>query len=135
MVNEENVVVIENDNEILSAALPSRSLRAPPKENTSLKEHQHQTQKQLPPTKANNNETQHNNKNKCNQKQLYIGNLNTDVVQENLNQLFAIRSTKNLQHTCSMKMPVNQKTVENKGFPFFTASKNVYKELVKLNGT
>ena len=37
--NEENVFVIDNDNEILSVALPSRSLQAPSKENTSLKEH------------------------------------------------------------------------------------------------
>ena len=77
MSNEENVIVIDNDNEILSATLPSRSLQTPSKENTSLKEHQHQTQESLPPTKPNNNETQHRNKNNCNQKQLYIGNLNT----------------------------------------------------------
>ena len=38
MGNEENVIVIDSDNEILSAALPSRSLQAPLKENTSLKE-------------------------------------------------------------------------------------------------
>ena len=39
MGNEENVLVIDNDNEILSAALPSRSLQTPSKENTKLKEH------------------------------------------------------------------------------------------------
>ena len=57
-------ILIDNDNEILSTAVPSRSLQAPSKENTSLKEHQHQTQESLPPTKPNNNETQHKNKNK-----------------------------------------------------------------------
>ena len=77
MSNEENVIVIDNDNEILSATLPSRSLQTPSKENTSLKEHQHQAQESLPSTKPNNNEMQHRNKNNCNQKQLYIGNLNT----------------------------------------------------------
>ena len=40
MGNEENVIVIDNDNEILSTALPSRSLQAFSKENISLKEHQ-----------------------------------------------------------------------------------------------
>ena len=80
------------------------------KENTSLKEPHHQTQESLPPTKPNNNETQHKNKNNCDQKQLYIGNLNTNIVEEDLNQLFRIRSTKYLQGTCSIKMPVNQKT-------------------------
>ena len=38
MGNEENVIIIDNDNEILFTALPSRSLQAPSKENTSLKE-------------------------------------------------------------------------------------------------
>ena len=38
MGNEENVIIIDNDNGILSAALLSRSLQAPSKENTSLKE-------------------------------------------------------------------------------------------------
>ena len=36
-----------------------------------------------------------------NQKQLYIDNLNTDIVEEDLNQLFGIRSIKYLQDTCS----------------------------------
>ena len=85
MGNEENVILIDNDNKILSAALPSRSLQTPSKENTKLKEHQHQTQESLPPTKPNNNETQHKSKNNCNQKQLNIGNLNTDAVEEDLN--------------------------------------------------
>ena len=49
-------------------------------------------------------------KTNCNQKQLYIGNLNTDAVEEDLNQPFGIRSAKYLQDTCSIKMPVNQKT-------------------------
>ena len=76
--------------EILSTALRSRSLQAPSEENTSLKDNKqrHQTQESLPPTKPNNNEMQHKDKNNCNQKWLYIGNLNTDVVEENLNQLF-----------------------------------------------
>ena len=59
MGNEENAIVIDNDNKILSAALPSRSLQTPSKENASLKEHHHQTQKSLPPSKPNNNETEY----------------------------------------------------------------------------
>ena len=106
---------------MLSAALPSRSLQAPSKENTSLKEHQHQTHESLPPTKSNNNKMQYKNKNNCNLKQLYIGNLNTDVVKEGLNQLIEIRSMKYLQDTCSTKIPVNQKTGRHKGFVFITA--------------
>ena len=44
-------------------------------------------------------------------------NLNTDLVEEDLNQLFGIRSTKYLQETtCSIEMPVNQKAGKNKGF-------------------
>ena len=68
MDNEKNVTVIDNDNKILSATLPSRSLQTPSKGNTSLKENQHQTQDSLPSTKPSNNETQHKNKNNCNQK-------------------------------------------------------------------
>ena len=134
MGNEKNVIVIDDDNEILSAALPSKSLQTPSKKNTSLKEHQHQIQESLPSTKPNHNETQHKNKNNSNQKQLYIGNLNTDVVQEDLNQLFGIRYTKYLQDTCSIKMTVNQKTGKNKGFAFITAPEHVYIELIKQNG-
>ena len=59
MGNEENVIVIDIDQEILSATLPGRSFEAPSNENTSLKQHQHQTQESLPPTEPNNNETQH----------------------------------------------------------------------------
>ena len=88
--NEENVIVIDSDNKILSAALPIRSLQAPSKENTNLKEHQYQTQESLPPAKPNNHERQHKNKINCNQNQLYIGNLNKDVVEEDLNQLLRI---------------------------------------------
>ena len=134
MGNEENAIVIDNDNKVLSAALPSRSLQTPSKENASLKEHHHQTQKSLSPSKPNNNETEYKNKNNCNQKQLYVGNLNTDVVEEDLNQLFGIRSTKYLQDTCSIKMPVNQKTGKNKGFAFITVPERLYIELIKLNG-
>ena len=134
MGNEENVIVIDNDSKILSAVLPSRSLQAPLKVNTNLKEHQHLTLELLPPTKPNNNETQHKNNNNCNQKQLYIGNLNTDIVEEDLNQLFGIRSTKYLQDTCNIKMPVDQKTGKNEGFTFITAPEHVYIELIKLNG-
>ena len=73
MGNEENVIAIDNDNELFFAALPNRSLEAPAKENTGLKEHQHETQECLSPTKRNNNETQHKNENNFNQKKLYIG--------------------------------------------------------------
>ena len=126
------LIVIDDGNEVLSAALPSRSLQTPSKENTSLKEHQHQTQESLPPTKSNNNETQHKNKNNCNQKQLYTVNLNTDVVKEDLNQLFRIRSTKYLQDTCSIKMPVNQKTGKNRIFLHYSPRAcNI--ELIKRN--
>ena len=124
MGNEENLVVIDNDNEILSAALPSRSLQTPSKENTSLKEHQHQTQESLPP---NNNETQHKNKNNCNQKRLYTGNLNIDVVEEDLNQLFGIKSTKYLQNTCSIKMPVNQKRGKKKICLYYSPGACIYR--------
>ena len=128
------MIVIDNNNETLSTALPSRSLQTPSKENISLKEHQYQRQESLPPTEPNNNETQNKSKNNCKQKQLYIGKLNTDVVEEDLNQLFGIRSTKYLQDASSIKMTVNQKTGKNKGFDFITAPEHVYAELIKLNG-
>ena len=110
MGNGEFIIVIDNDNEILSAALPNRSLPAPSKKHTSLNKHHHETQESLPRTKPNNNDIQHKSKNNCNQKQLYICNLNADVVEEDLDQPFGIRSTKYLQDTCSIKIPVNQKT-------------------------
>ena len=36
MGNEEDVVVMDNDDEILSTALPSRSLQTPSKETSTL---------------------------------------------------------------------------------------------------
>ena len=55
---KKNVIVIDNDKEMLSVTLPSRSLQAPSMENTRLKEQQHQTHESLPPTKPNNNKMQ-----------------------------------------------------------------------------
>ena len=105
---------------------------------------QHQTHESLPPTKPNNNETQYKNKNNCNQKQLYTGNLNTDVVKEGLNQLLKIRSMKYLQDTCSIKMPVNQKTERQRICLYYSLqlhclhlhsyTEYVYIELIRLNG-
>ena len=85
---------------------------------------------------------QHIQKQKCqssqqlkqNCKKLYVGNLNQNVFEENINELFGLKSTKHLRQNCSVEMPIDRNTGKSKGFSFLKAPPHVSDELVKLNG-
>ena len=64
---------------------------------------------------------------------LYIGNLNLGVKENDLAELFGLNTTKYLRGTCSLNMPMNDKTGQAKGYVFVSAPKHVYDELLKLN--
>ena len=64
---------------------------------------------------------------------LYIGNLNLSITENDLVELFGLNTTKYLRKTCSLNMPVNDKTGQSKGYAFVSAPKHVCNELLKLN--
>ena len=65
---------------------------------------------------------------------LYIGNLNDNTTEDNLYELFGLRSTKYLTQNCSVKMSRNSSTGKKKYFAYVTATQHVITELIKLNG-
>ena len=66
-------------------------------------------------------------------KKLYVGNLNKDITEEDLNQLFGLKTTVYFHQTCSIKIPLEKNTGKSKGFVFLKVPQHVYNELVKLN--
>ena len=67
-------------------------------------------------------------------KKLYVGNLNPNVTEEDINELFGLKSTEYLRQNCSVEMPIDRNTGKSKGFSFLKAPPHVSDELIKLNG-
>ena len=65
---------------------------------------------------------------------LYIGNLSDHTTEDDLYELFGLRSTKYLKQNCSVKMSTNSNTGKNRYFGYVTAPEHVTTELIKLNG-
>ena len=63
----------------------------------------------------------------------YIGNLNLGIKENDLVEFFRLNTTKYLRQTCSLSMPMNDKTGLSKGYAFVSAPKHVCDELLKLN--
>ena len=63
-----------------------------------------------------------------------MGNLNKDIIEEDLNQLFGQKTIVYLRQTCSIKIPLDKNTRKLKGFAFQNVLQHVYNELIKLNG-
>ena len=78
-------------------------------------------------------ETNQQEKQTC--KTLYVGNLNKDITEEDLNQLLGQKTTVYFRQTCSIEMPLDKNTGKSIGFAFFNVPQHIYNELVKLNGT
>ena len=57
-----------------------------------------------------------------------------DITEEDLNQLFGLKTTVYLRQNCSIEMPLNKNTGKSKGFASLNVPQHVYNELVKLNG-
>ena len=64
---------------------------------------------------------------------LYIGNYNLGIKENDLVEPFGLNTTKYLRETCSRNMPMNNKTGQSKGYAFMSAPKHVCDELLKLN--
>ena len=47
---------------------------------------------------------------KYNMKKAYVGNLNKDVTINHLDELFGLKTTRYLQQSCSIELPMNEKT-------------------------
>lgn len=82
----------------------------------------------------------HTNKDKLSQnidstpKRLYLGNLNKDVTEDDINDLFGLKSTKYLTQNCSIQMPLNRITGKSRGYAFLTLPSHISKEVIKLDG-
>ena len=63
-----------------------------------------------------------------------MGNLNKDITEEDLNQLFGLKTIVYFPQTCSIEMPLDKNTAKWKGFVFLNVPQHVYDELEKLNG-
>ena len=61
---------------------------------------------------------------------LYIENLNLSIKENDTVELFGLNTTKYLRETCSLNMPMNDKTGQSKGYTFVSASKQVCDELL-----
>lgn len=67
-------------------------------------------------------------------KRLFIGNLNPDVTENDLNDLFGLKKTKYLCQTCSIQMPIYKNTGKSKGFAFLTLPSHISDAVKELDG-
>ena len=77
--------------------------------------------------------SQSQQKQEKNASKLYIRNLNLSIKVIDLVKLFGLNTTKCLRESCSLNMPMNDKTGQSKGNAFVSAPKHVCDELLKLN--
>ena len=64
---------------------------------------------------------------------LYTGNLNPNIKENDLEELFGLITTKYLRENFSLNMSMNDKTGQSKGYAFVSVPKHVCDELLKLN--
>ena len=60
--------------------------------------------------------------------------MNKNVTEQDLIELFGLRTTNYLRNTCRVKLILCSKTNNSRGFAFVTGPEHVLNELVKLNG-
>ena len=77
--------------------------------------------------------SQSQQKQEKNASKLYIGNLNLSIKVIDLVKLFGLNTTKCFRESCSLNVPMNDKTGQSKGNAFVPAPKHVCDELLKLN--
>ena len=65
---------------------------------------------------------------------IYVGNLDSNVSIEDIDELFGLKSAAYLCTNCYIYFPLNQQSQKTKGHVHITAPKSVCDELVKLNG-
>ena len=84
--------------------------------------------------KSNNEQNRNHNQKSKQEKRLYIDNLDKDVKEQDLIELFGFNATTYLQKNCRFDLPTG-KNGKNKGFGFAVMPEHVQKELLKLHGT
>ena len=67
-------------------------------------------------------------------KTMHVGNLDENISEEDLHELFGLKSTKYLQDTCKVEVIKDKRKGISRKFLYGTASDHVSKELLKLNG-
>jgi len=67
-------------------------------------------------------------------KRIYVGNLGTNVTQDDLINLFGLAATPYLKNSCTVEIATCEKTGKSKNFAFITVPEHVNDELMKLNG-
>jgi len=67
-------------------------------------------------------------------KRIYVGNLGSNVTNDDLIQLFGLGTTPYLQQTCCVDIATDSKTGKSKNFAIVTVPEHVHSELIKLNG-
>ena len=65
---------------------------------------------------------------------IYAGNLHISVTENDLYDFFGLRSTKYLQETCKVNLPLCKRTGKSKGYAFLNVPDHMYLEIVKRNG-
>ena len=63
-----------------------------------------------------------------------VGNLNKNITEQDLIELFGLRTTNYLQNTCHMKLILCSKTNSSHSFGYVTGPEHVLNKLVILNG-
>ena len=66
-------------------------------------------------------------------KTLYVGNMNKNVTEQDLIELFGLRTANYPRNTCHVKLILCAKTNSTRGFTFVTGPEHVLNESVKLN--
>ena len=65
---------------------------------------------------------------------MHVGNLDENISEEDLHELFGLKSTRYLQDTCKVEVIKDKRKGISRKFAYVTASDHVSKELLKLNG-
>ena len=65
---------------------------------------------------------------------IYGGNLYISVTENYLYDFFGLRSTKYLQESCKVNLPLCKRTGKSKGYAFLNVPDHMYLEIVKRNG-
>ena len=54
-----------------------------------------------------------------------MGNLNKGITEEDVNQLFGLKTTVYFRQTCSIEMPLDKNTGKSKGFAFLNVPQHI----------
>ena len=74
------------------------------------------------------------NQQKLKLKTMYIGNLDENISEEDLHELFGLKTTKHLQETCKVEVIKDRRIQRSRKFVYATVPDHVSKEVMKLIG-